>query len=334
MPRIPTVRFFRRLLPSTGRLTVFHPSAQRNTEVDTVRVDSGVAEGDEISVHYDPLIAKLVTHGLTRSHAIGTMTNALDEFVIDGIRHNIPLLAAIMENKSWRSGELSTDFIARVFPDGFGDRELPYDARTRLVAVAAALDWVENKRRHKLTGQMSGRAMKFAKRRAVRLGRDWYESEVLSEDAGLLRIAHLQPLSGEHTIESEWAPGQRVWFGKVDGVALTVQVGRILNGYRLSHRGSSTLAFVCSERQAALMRLMLEKASRGKGDKLLCPMPGLVVHLAVSEGQQVRAGETMAVVEAMKMQNILRAERDGVVKKLYARAGDSLAVDAVILEFV
>ena len=321
---------YRNFLPSTGRLIKYRPPKESSQDGVTVRNDTGVFEGGEISIYYDPMIAKLCTHAPDRATAIAAMGTALDEFYVDGIQHNIPFLSAIMENERWRSGQLSTGFIAEEFEGGFTGNELTPELKARLSAVAVMADHVENRRKRLIGGQMNGRKVKYDNDRVVRLGaKDWLPVAIVTEGERTLTLDNGQ----ECFVKSAWSPGQEVWRGEIDGLPVSVLLRKILNGYRLSHRGVSVDAHVFSGREAELARLMPEKKAADTSKKLLCPMPGLVVSIAVADGQEIKAGEPLAIVEAMKMENILRAERDAVVKKVHVKKGDSLAVDAVIMEF-
>jgi propionyl-CoA carboxylase alpha chain len=311
---------YRNFLPSTGRLVRYQPPAEAVENGITVRNDTGVFEGGEISIWYDPMIAKLCTHAPTRAAAISAMSTALDEFVIEGIQHNIPFVAAIMENPVWQSGKLSTGFIAEQYPEGFKGAALSNDHAAKLAHVAVLLDHIENSRKRRISGQMPGRAVAFDHQRHVLLAKSWHSLEL--DDAMEAQAA-----------ACGWIPGQTVAHVMLGNERVSVQVKRILNGYRLTWRGISVNAHVYSTRESELARLMPEKVAADTSKKLLCPMPGLVVSIAVSEGQEVKAGDPLAIVEAMKMENILRAERDVTVKKLNAKKGDSLQVDAVIMEF-
>jgi propionyl-CoA carboxylase alpha chain len=338
----------RNFLPSIGRLTIYRPPEEGQTNGVTVRNDTGVYEGGEISIWYDPMIAKLVTHAATRTAAIDAQGEALDAFAIDGIRHNIPFLAALMAHPRWRAGRLSTGFIAEEFPNGFQNAEPAGESAKVLASVAVAIDHKLGGRKRQISGQLTGRTVTRATSRRVWLGTKEYTVDVTDEGtppAG----ASLVPNGGEGaltvryrgtgdvnelvTLTSSWKPGDPVWSGIVNGKAVAVQARPIPNGYLLSWRGTFAHTQVYTEREAAYARLMPVKVAADTGKKLLCPMPGLVKSIAVAEGQEIKAGETLAVVEAMKMENVLRAERDGTVKKLHAKAGDSLAVDAVIMEF-
>jgi propionyl-CoA carboxylase alpha chain len=326
---------FRNFLPSIGRLVKYRPPAESSVDGITVRNDTGVQEGGEISIYYDPMIAKLVTHAPSRAAAIEAQSHALDAFYIDGIRHNIPFLSALMSHPRWREGNLSTGFIAEEFPKGFAARSPEGEVARRIAAVAAAIDHVIGERKRQISGQLTGRAVTRAGRRAVWLERDEIALDVARDGEGVAVrfVAADGNVGTAHTLLSPWTPGNPVWQGTIDGHAVAMQVRPIPNGIRLAHQGYEVAVNVFTEAEAVAARLMPVSVVADTGKKLLCPMPGLVVSIAVTEGQDVKAGETLAVVEAMKMQNVLRAERDGIVKKIHAVAGATLAVDALILEF-
>jgi propionyl-CoA carboxylase alpha chain len=326
---------FRGFLPSTGRLVRYRPPAEGKHGEATVRNDTGVYEGGEISLFYDPMIAKLVTHAPTRVAAIEAMGEALDAFSIEGVRHNIPFLASLMQHPRWREGRLSTGFIAEEYPDGF-HASLPAGETARtLAAVAAAMDHVQGERRRRISGQMTGRAVTREKRRAVRLGDDEIGLEIMrQEDAIAVRFLDGNGVEPRvHFLQSAWKPGDHVWNGMLDNQEIAVQARAIPNGFDLAWRGVQTKAHVYTGSEAALARLMPKKTLADTGKFVRCPMPGLVISIAVAEGQEIKAGEQLAIVEAMKMENVLRAERDATVKKVHVKPGESLAVDAVILEF-
>ena len=327
---------FRNFLPSIGRLVKYRPPAEASHDGITIRNDTGVQEGGEISIHYDPMIAKLVTHAPSRAAAIEAQSTALDSFYVDGIRHNIPFLSALMSHPRWREGKLSTGFIAEEFPKGFSARPPEGEIARRLAAVGAAIDHVLGERKRQISGQLTGRLVQRERRRAVWLGREEIGLDVAREADGIaVRFIGADGLPGNpHNLVSNWTPGEPVWQGTIDGHPVAMQVRAIPNGVRLAHQGFEVPVNVFTESEATAARLMPVTSAADTGKKLLCPMPGLVVSIAVSEGQEVKSGETLAVVEAMKMQNVLRAERDGTVKKIHATAGATLAVDALILEFV
>jgi propionyl-CoA carboxylase alpha chain len=319
----------RNFLPSTGRLVTYRAPQEGSNGGVTVRNDTGVGEGGEISIYYDPMIAKLVTHAPTREQAIDAQATALDAFAIDGIRHNIPFLSALMQHPRWRSGQLSTGFIAEEFPDGFKAPAPTGEVARRMAAVAAAIDHLMNERKRAITGQMRPGAVRFARERVVMLGSERHEVLIEDVDGGIAVLAN-----GEAwPVVSAWHPGDPVWTGTVGGAPIAVQVRTLLNGMLLSHAGASVEVRVFTRREAELAALMPERAEADTGKQLLCPMPGLVKAIHVQVGQEVKAGESLCMVEAMKMENVLRAERDATVSKIHAKEGDSLAVDAVILEF-
>jgi propionyl-CoA carboxylase alpha chain len=326
---------FRNFLPSIGRLVKYRPPVESRIDGITVRNDTGVQEGGEISIYYDPMIAKLVTHAPSRAAAIEAQATALDSFYIDGIRHNIPFLSALMLHPRWREGNLSTGFIAEEFPKGFAVRVPEGEVARRLAAVAAAIDHVLGERKRQISGQLTGRPVQRERRRAVWLDRNEIGLDVAREDDFItVRFASADGTLGlPHQLVSPWVPGDPVWQGSIDGHPVAMQVRPIPNGFRLAHQGFEVAVNVFTESEATAARLMPIATAADTGKKLLCPMPGLVVSIAVTEGQEVKSGETLAVVEAMKMQNVLRAERDGTVKKIHAAAGATLAVDALILEF-
>ena len=323
---------YRNFLPSTGRLTRYRPPQEQTANGVTVRNDTGVYEGGEISLYYDPMIAKLVTHAPTRAAAIAAQSDALDAFVIDGIRHNIPFLAALMAHPRWQAGKLSTGFIAEEFPGGFHAGAPQGEIAKVLAAVAAAIDHVLGERKRRISGQLGGKTVTRESERAVWLGEEEIRLTVKREN-GVIEVRFHDGRARASRVVSDWRPGAPVWNGTVDGHPATVQVRAIPNGFALSYRGVETRAYVYTEREAGYARLMPVRKAGDTGKQVVCPMPGLVVSIAVKEGQEVKAGETVAVVEAMKMENELRAEIDGTVKKINAKPGDSLAVDAVILEF-
>ena len=316
---------FRNFLPSIGRLTRYRPPV----ETGGVRVDTGVYEGAEITMFYDPMIAKLVTHGTTREDAIAKQRAALDAYYIRGISHNIPFLSAVMAHPRFQEGRLTTGFIAEEYPDGFSGGELADETRIAMVAIAAFINAVDRSR----ASQIEGRIHDLTPAQ----DQEW----VIAID-GVEAIATLAPTEGgaevaldgrKVAVDSGWVPGDPVFSGRIDGRAIHVEVDRLDLGYRLTTDGVAQTVTVLSPRAAELARLMPERQEADTSQFLLCPMPGLVVSISVAAGDEVKAGQPLAVVEAMKMENILRAERDAVVATIKATPGDSLAVDDVILEF-
>src|SRR5271170_5688187 len=321
----------RGFLPSTGRLTRYRPPAEGTHDGVTVRNDTGVFEGGEISIHYDPMIAKLVTHAPDRLGAIDAQATALDAFVIDGIRHNIPFLSALMQHPRWREGRLSTGFIAEEFPDGFQPLVAKGETQRRLAVAAAHIDHTLNERKRRISGQLrEPEQLRFETKRVVAMGMSRIELEIDLKKGGVEIVLG----DGRRvTVHSDWKPGDPLWRGTVDGVEIAVQARPILNGYALSHAGVAVDARVYTRREAELAALMIDHKAANGSRFLLCPMPGLVKAIAVKVGQEVKTGEQLCIVEAMKMENVLNAERDATVKAILAKEGDSLAVDAVIMEF-
>ncbi len=313
----------RGFLPSIGRLVRYKPPV----EDEHIRIDTGVAEGGEVSMFYDPMVAKVIAHGLDRDGAIAQMRWALDSFAIAGVQHNISFLAALLNHPRFAEGRLSTNFIAEEYPDGFSGLDLDEPAGRRLVLVAAALNRRCEERNRMIVGR-SPRLRDLAER-VVRLNGENHPVSVTAMPGG-----YEITLGGStHAVLGAWRIGDPIFDGQVDGDRMVVQVAMTGSGYRLTHGGAAVDILVLTEAAAALAELMPVKAPPDMSNFLLSPMPGLLVSVAVEEGQEVSAGDALAVVEAMKMENILRAERDGTVADLHAAAGDSLAVDQKILEF-
>jgi propionyl-CoA carboxylase alpha chain len=322
---------YRNFLPSIGRLTRYRPPEEGGSGEAIVRNDTGVTEGSDIQMFYDPMIAKLCTWAPTRVEAIDAMSDALDGFVVDGIQHNMPFLAALMRHPRWREGRLSTGFIAEEYPDGFQPVTPDAGEKTMLAAVAAWVELVRCERLGRLSGRLRPAEVAGCREWVVRLGDEYMTASVTGERSSDAKVA----IDGGKALAltSDWRPGDPVWRGSVAGKKIAAQIRPRSNGINIAWRGMSADAFVMEPHVARLERLMPKKAAADTSKFLLCPMPGLVVSIAVAAGQEVKAGETLAVVEAMKMENVLRAERDLTVAKINAKPGDSLAVDAVIMEF-
>ncbi len=315
----------RNFMPATGRLTIYRPPAEGVQDGVTVRNDTGVYEGGEIPIHYDPMIAKLVTHAPTREQAIASQAHALDAFAIEGIRHNIPFLSALMRHPRWRAGKLSTAFIADEFKGGFVLPEPAGSMARRMAAVAASMD--------ALTGSRQGAGQGSAvARRVVLLGAGTHAVTVEGR-RGRWRVGFDETPDVTLELQSSWTPGQPVWQGSIDGEKVAVQVRRTEHGFRLAHAGMQAEARVLSEREAAWLALMPSKRCADTGSQLRSPMPAVVVAISAEVGQSVAAGDPLCVVEAMKMEITLGAERSGVVSKVHVGRGDALALDAVIIEF-
>ncbi|MBP8132987.1 MAG: acetyl-CoA carboxylase biotin carboxylase subunit [Zoogloea sp.] len=321
---------FRGFLPSTGRLVKFQPPK----EVDgQVRVDTGVYDGGEISMFYDSMIAKLIVHGATREQAISRMRDALNGFVIRGISSNIPFQAALMQHPRFQSGNFNTGFIAEEYPKGFDASMVPHDDPALLVSVAAYVYRAFTDRSASISGQLQGHE---------RLVSDSWMVVRLKKEGNEHHPVIAKPIPGGYHVEykgetyelkSDWKLGESLFNGTCNGEPFTLQVERHKTKYSLFHWGTRADFMVMSARAAELLALMPEKLPPDLSKFLLSPMPGLLREVAVTVGQDVKAGEKLAVIEAMKMENILKAEQDCKVKKILASAGGSLAVDEVIIEF-
>jgi propionyl-CoA carboxylase alpha chain len=321
---------YRNFLPSTGRLTRYRPPVEARTEDAAVRNDTGVFEGGEISMFYDPMIAKLCTWGPTRGDAIEGMRGALDAFEVEGIGHNLPFLAAVMDHPRFVSGNITTAFIAEEYPEGFAG-VTPDAATLRLLAaVAAHMKILKEERAASISGAMPNHTRRVEPDWVVFLGRQSFPVHVVETDFG---TEVMFEDNGTVRVNSDWTLGDRLFEGTVDGHPMIVKVDFVRGGARLRYRGADLKAVVRTPRQAELFALMPEKLPPDTSKLLLCPMPGLVVRIEVEVGQEVQEGQALCTIEAMKMENILRAERKGLVARVNAKAGDSLAVDAVIMEF-
>ena len=316
---------YRGFLPSTGRLIRYRPPPS----AEGVRIDDGVAEGGEVSIFYDPMIAKLITSGATREQAIDRQIDALDAFQIEGIGHNVDFLSALIQHPRFRAGALTTGFIAEEYPEGFAGAPADAELIGDLAIVAALAGHETDARACAVGGQLNG-PVTAPDLRVVRLAGAEHRVRFEAYEGGRLAIIDE---SGRRDIIGRWRPGQALFRGTIDGRDRIVQVGRKGRQWRLTARGASYLADVLPEHVAILSRYMIEKVPPDLSKYLICPMPGLLTALDVGEGDRVEAGQPLAVVEAMKMENILRAEKAGTVKSVNARPGDSLAVDSVILEF-
>ena len=315
----------RNFLPSIGRLVRYQPPA----ESANVRVDTGIEEGSEVSMFYDPMIAKLATWGESRQAAIETMNKALDAYYIRGVNHNISFLGAVIAHERFRAGRLTTHFIEEEFPNGFQADLLPEGSADVLVIAAA----VVHQRRADRAAEISGQTRRFERAAEV----DWVV--VINKAQHVVRLAavddgfNVRIGDADHHVVTGWQPGQPLFRAEIDGAPFLAQVDVESAGYKLFHRGTEVRALVLTARGAELARHMIEKAPPDLSRFLLSPMPGLLVRLRVQAGDEAKAGEELAVVEAMKMENSLRAANDLVVKAVLAQEGDSLEVDQPILEF-
>jgi len=321
---------FRGFLPSTGRLVKFQPPK----EIDGhVRVDTGVYDGGEISMYYDSMIAKLIVHGATREQAIARMRDALNGFVIRGISSNIPFQAALMQHPVFHSGIFDTGFIPKHYPTGFDASMVPHDDPALLVSVAAYVYRAFTDRSASITGQLQGHERIVGDQwMVVRLNKEGNEHHPVT--ARLIPGGyHIEYKGEQYEILSDWKLGESLFNGTCNGEEFTLQVERHKTKYSLFHWGTRADFMVMSARAAELLALMPEKLPPDLSKFLLSPMPGLLREVAVKVGQEVKAGEKLAVIEAMKMENILKADQDCKVKKISAAAGESLSVDQIIIEF-
>jgi propionyl-CoA carboxylase alpha subunit len=318
---------FRGFLPSTGRLVRFNPPA--DSDGDPVRVDTGVYDGGEISMFYDSMIAKLITHGATRDEAIERMREALNAFVIRGISSNIPFQAALMQHPRFIAGNFTTAFIAEEYPKGFDASMVPHDDPAMLVAVAGSVHRRYLERASAIVGQLPGHEFKVREDFVVLMGDAQHPIRVVDIEGG-----HRVSYNGEtYDVVADWKFYSPIFKGTLNGRPFVMQMERVGLKYRLVHWGTLAEVEVVTARGAELMALMPRKVAPDLSKFLLSPMPGLLREVAVREGQEIKAGEKLAVIEAMKMENVLKAEQDGKVKKVVASAGVSLTVDEVIIEF-
>lgn len=315
----------RNFLPSTGRLVRYIPPEL----TARVRVDTGVFEGGEVSMYYDPMIAKLITHGETREQALQLMRTALDRFYIRGVANNIAFVAALMDHPRFKEGRISTNMIAEEYPDGFSAADIIHDEPAMIISVAAAINFRYRQRAARITGQMPGHEYNVPSEWMVLMDGEFYPVNVTVRDGG-----HDIEYEGElHQVRSDWQFGQPLFRGTFNGADLCIQVERRDLYYHLYHSGSKTKVAVATPRIAELWKYMKAKQPPDMSKFLLSPMPGMLTSLAVKPGQEVEAGEEIAVVEAMKMQNTLRAARIGKVLTIHAWPGETLAVDQPIVEF-
>jgi len=323
---------FRGFLPSIGRLSKYiEPPASKN-----VRIDSGVYDGGEISMHYDPMIAKLVSYGKNRVEATEHMRHALDGFYIRGVQNNISFLSALVCHPRFAKGDLSTNFIADEYPDGFSSANVPHDNPAHLVAVAASVHMAYQMRAALISGRVPGRERTVPGEWMVHINgakvevmvapfAGGWDVEIVSKAKGI----NPQKLK----VVSSWQVGDAVFDADISGTPAILQIDRLQVGYQISHSGTILNVQVLSKLASGFSDLMPQKRVADTSRLLMSPMPGLLLSLAVSKGQEVKAGEELAVIEAMKMENVLRAQQDGIIKEIKATPGDSLAVDQVIVEF-
>ena len=316
---------FRNFMPSIGRLVRY----QAPSDTGGTRIDTGIEEGSEVSMFYDPMIAKLITYGDDRAQALSRMGDALDAYYIRGVSHNISFLNAVIAHPRFIAGELSTSFIADEYPDGFRASDVPADDPVLRVAVAGAIHQRHTVRAAQLSGQMANHKRMVGEEWTVIIDNEHWPIRVESTEGGF------EIVQGEsaYRIITDWEIGDPLFRADVNGRQVCFQVDGVGAAYRLFHRGSQVDALIVAPQAAELNRRMPRKQPPDLSKFLLSPMPGLLIHLAVEAGDEVKAGEELAVVEAMKMENSLRASADVTIAKTLAAKGDSLVVDQPIVEF-
>lgn len=320
---------YRNFLPSIGRLRRFSTPREGAHDGFSVRVDTGVRAGDEISMFYDPMIAKLCAHGPTRSASIAGMGRALEETVVDGIGHNVGFIAAVMDEKRFQSGDITTGYIKEQFPGGFVGMPASPTQRALIAAVTAFAEALLSARAEKTSDRLAPPRAKSCRDYVATIERVQVPVKVCLNEAG----ADLTIDGRNHRLETDWRPGAMLVTGRIDGAPFGLELKRRPLAYYVRHRGFAGEVMMLAARAATLYARLPERAPADTAKQVISPMPGLVVSMEVAVGQDVKAGQTICVIEAMKMQNILRAERDGKVKTLSARAGDSVAADQVLVEF-
>jgi propionyl-CoA carboxylase alpha subunit len=321
---------YRNFLPSIGRLSRYRPPAEVATEKMAVRNDTGVYEGGEISMFYDPMIAKLCSWAPDRALAIDVMREALDGFEVEGIGHNLPFLSAVMDHPRFASGNITTAFIEEEYPDGFKGVEQGEVTLKRISAACAAMYRVAEIRLARVSGRIDNHERKVGENWVVKVQKTRFDVSIDADHKGST-ITFSD--GSEHRVTSDWVPGQQLAKFMIDGTPLVLKVAPISAGYQVRYRGSDLNVVIHTPRRAELAEFMLEKQPADTSKMLLCPMPGLIVNMNVAVGDEVQEGQALCTVEAMKMENVLRAEKSGVVSKINAEVGDSQAVDAVIMEF-
>jgi propionyl-CoA carboxylase alpha chain len=329
---------YRNFLPSIGRLTRYRPPAEGETpDGAIVRNDTGVYEGGEISMYYDPMIAKLCTWAGDRTAAIVAMREALDTFEIKAIGHNIPFLAAVMEHDRFERGDLTTAYIAEEFPDGFEGAELNPGHARKIASICALMHEKKARRDASGSGVLAGHERKIGSEWAVEVGEKNYLVKTEKTEAMHLATSTDETDTDKAAIELEishgWNPGERIVHALVDNKHFNFAAEPHPEGYKVQYRGADVDVKVRTLAAAELAKIMPEKVAPDTSQYLLCPMPGVIVSILVEEGDEVQDGQALAVVEAMKMENTLRAEKKAVIKTLAAGPGDNLAVDEVIMEF-
>ena len=317
---------YRNFLPSTGRLKHY----QTPPEQDVVRVDTGVVEGSEVSMFYDPMIAKLVTWGETRDQAISKMIDSIAQYYIRGVDTNLPFLSAILRHPRFQKGELTTHFIADEYPDGFSEQSLAVDIKHELAAILISIHHRITQRAATVSNQVDGYGRKVSDHWVLIFADEQFDAKITQPtNTGWLVFMN----DKEYRIEDNWTPMDKIYRGSVNSRQAFYQIRKVGYGYEVGSGAFTGSAFVVTQNTAKLNKLMPVKQAPDMSRFLLSPMPGLLVSLAVEAGKKVKAGEELAVIEAMKMENSMRSEHDCVVQKVLVAVGETLEVDQPILEF-
>ena len=324
---------YRSFLPSIGRLKRYEMAAPGALGAGELRIDSGVREGDEISLFYDPMIAKVIGYGETREIAIDTLNAALDRLYIEGLQSNAPFLSAVLEEADFRSGRIHTGYIGEHFPDGFAGTAPREDQLLQMAAASAYMQEVLTRRAEHVSGRISPLSADTTREWSVLLDGRRFEVEIEMHEEGSARI-WVPLLNADHlTLDTSWRPGQFLFDGALDGVEFCIGSKPGEDGFQMRHRGYQATARVCSAKAADLFARLPEKEKADTSKLVISPMPGLIVSVDVEVGQDVKAGEALLVMEAMKMENVIRAEKDGTVKAIRIEPSQSVAADELMLEF-
>ena len=320
---------YRNFLPSTGRLTKFKPPQELNSDDKVIRNDCGVNEGGEISIHYDPMISKLCSWGKTREEAISYMQEALDDYQVEGIGQNIPFLHSVYRNHDFCTGNISTAFIENNYPEGFKGETLSEEERVQLVAIVTYAYHTKNLRDQAISGRLDPFEEKGVENYCIRFEDQWLTTKIQKYDnEQIVTVDDLQL-----KFVTGWKPGDTLIKAKFNKKNLVARLSFQDQGIAVEYRGSLNIAIVCNEIEKELFKFIKEPEALDTSKFLLCPMPGLLVSMGVQEGDAIEEGQILCSVEAMKMENVFRAEKKGIVKKVNVAAGDSLAVDDIIIEF-
>ena len=324
---------YRGFLPSIGRLKRFAEPAQGPLGEGELRIDAGVREGDEISLFYDPMIAKVIGYGKTREIAIDTLAAALDRLHVEGLQSNAPFLSAVLDEADFRAGRIHTGYIDQHFPDGFHGTAPREDQLTWMVCAAAYVHETFVRRAARIEGRITPPPAPGPREWVVLMDGRRFPVEIELGEAGEARVWAPSLAEKQIALKTSWRPGAHLFEGTLDGKAFALEFSDRTEGYHMRHRGYTAVALVCSARSAELHTLLPEKEKADTSRLVLSPMPGLVVSIAVEAGQSIKGGEVLLVVEAMKMENIIRAEKDGVIKAVNVSPGTSVAADELMIEF-